>query len=93
MTRITQKRIRRTYRALRGVMLEQGLTIPDLARMLGVSTGTVSLRMNHRQPWSLEMVYMIMDHLGLEIRDISYFFPADPYELPTRSAARREASE
>lgn len=81
----TEYRNMRRYRRLRGAMVAAGLSQDDLGDILHMSAASISNRLRGQQPWRLNEMYAVLNHLGIEKPEtvLGYYFPRaglDPEE-------------
>lgn len=67
----------RLYRTLRWYMLDADVDTEWLARKLGMSRQSLSLRFNNKVAWRLDEMYKILDILNLPYTELGNCFPKD----------------
>jgi hypothetical protein len=65
----------RLFSRLRRAMADADADAPVLARALGVSSWTVSSRLNGHTEWTLREMYAVLKLLGRPERDLPWLFP------------------
>ncbi len=63
------------YEVLREELRNRGYSAQDVAGWLELSPACASARMTGRTIWSIEEIYVVMDKLGLDYREIYHVFP------------------
>lgn len=63
------------YEVLREELRNRGYSAQDVAGWLNLSPACASARMTGRTIWSIEEIYVVMDKLGLDYREIYHVFP------------------
>jgi len=62
------------YSALSGRIVEKCVTRKEFSRMMGISTHTISLKLNNKVQWTQNEIVKACKILQIEISDISYYF-------------------
>lgn len=58
-------------RRLKGLMVEKGMTIPDLAKKTGISESGLQQKINGHRSWWFEEALLLVRVLGLsEVREV-----------------------
>lgn len=65
----------RPYAKLRGLMVSNGDTARDLARLLLVSPTTIGERLNNKQDWKLGEMYAILIRYRVPFDRLNEIFP------------------
>lgn len=65
----------RPYAKLRGLMVANDETAEDLARLLLISSATISDRLNNKSEWKLGEMYAIMNHYRVQHNRLNRIFP------------------
>ncbi|HBY03348.1 MAG: DNA-binding helix-turn-helix protein [Desulfotomaculum sp. 46_296] len=69
------------FRALKGKLVEEGMTIKELAAELGMTPGTLSRKLNNRSSFFMNETVAICRILGIESEVNKYFFSVYKKEL------------
>ncbi len=62
------------YSALLGKIVEKVGTQGELARLIGLSERSLSLKLNNKLGWKQEEIRKVAEVLGIESEDIAYYF-------------------
>lgn len=54
------------YNKLKGFMRENGITVEDLANLLGLSPTTVSFKINGKSDFDLKELRLMIKHYGID---------------------------
>ena len=54
------------YNKLKGFMRENGITVEDLANLLGLSPTTVSFKINGKSDFDLRELRLMIKHCGID---------------------------
>lgn len=65
----------RPYQALRNELFINGISNPELARLLLVGSSTISRKLNGKSPWTLDECYRVLDLLGKPHSALPDLFP------------------
>lgn len=65
------------FSKLRGAMAEHGVDGKEIAKITGIESTAISLRMTAKRPWKLTEMYAIMDALQLPYEQLFLYFPKD----------------
>lgn len=70
-------------RRLKGLMAENDMSVRDLSRKIGISEGSLNLKINGQRPWWLWETIIIVKFFGLsEIKEV---FP-EAYEATMKTS-------
>lgn len=58
---------------LKGLMVEHGVTIPELAKKMGISTSSLSRKINGRQTWYAHEMFFIVRYF--RVSELKNVFP------------------
>lgn len=83
----------RPFKKVRDLMHEYELTVADLSREMGISSVTVSNRLNARHPWTLDEMYKFLELTDQPASRMHEIFPKDGINEPgvKRKLYRRPA--
>jgi len=69
--------MRGLYQALKGIALSNGYTHPQLARAVGMATGTFRSRMCGTTPFTANEMYKLLDFFRIPHSRLHEIFPPD----------------
>lgn len=83
----------RPFKKVRDLMHEYEITVADLGREMGISSVTVSNRLNARHPWTLDEMYKFLELTDQPASRMHEIFPKDGINEPgvKRKLYRRPA--
>lgn len=72
------------YKRLKGLMAEHGITIPELAKKMGISKSSLSRKINGHQTWYAHEMFFIIRYFW--VSELKNVFPEMYKEVLTGEA-------